>query len=293
MKKIKNAVVLTLSKNLTFSAGTLILNLEDIMKDVIEEYVVIHDGIREKDKLILSSLAKVRFIKYEKPEYFFKKIDPLIMNQFTKLVFAKFECLRLLEEYENIIMTDTDVVFYKNIEELLIKNNSGLKFLFGSSLVRSQFKESIDGYDMTLKGMGAGLIVFHDNLKAYNKLYDFCYGVLTEYGDKIKMPEQAVFDLMIQNYKLFPCELDAKVYCRLPKDQYADQNYKILHSAGQPKFWSGLDNEIWQKYYIEWIRLGGSHFDKKKYWINIIAPVSSRRRKLVQATYHKLLGFGK
>ena len=34
----------------------------------------------------------------------------------------------------------------------------------------------------------------------------------------------------------------------------------FLHAYGQPKFWNGLMNPLWQRFYEEWLNLGGSRF---------------------------------
>jgi len=288
LNKKKNAIVISLSENILFSAGTLIINCEEKMPGIVDEYVLIHEGIKESDKKVISGLAQVRFIYYDKPDCFFEKVDKLIINQFSRLVFAKFECLKLLNDYNNIIMTDTDVVIYEDISELFARKKSSLKFLFNDGSVLEQFKCSVDGYDMTKKGMSAGIIVFHDDLDKYEEMYDFCYRSLQDYGEYIKMPEQAIFDLMVQDFNVSPDHIDGRVYCRLPKDAGLDDDFKILHSAGQPKFWSGLKNKDWNRYYRTWLALGGSSFNKTKLLINIIVPVGSLRRKMIQKLYHYL-----
>lgn len=285
MKK-KNAVVMCVSKNIIFSAGVLILNLENVIPGIVDEYVIIHDGISKKNEKALKLIGKVRFIEYDKPEFFFEGIDPQLIHQFTRVVFSKFECLKLLNDYENILLTDTDVLVFDDISELFDGCKSGIKIMIGDELVQSQFINPVPGYKMEINGMCAGLMVFHDNLIGYESIYDWCYLTLMKHAKNIKMPEQAVFDLMIQDHKLQPSKIDPVVYCRLPSQGHLLDKAKILHTSGQPKFWTGYKSDEWEFYYKKWVSIGGERFNIKKMLINKCCPPGGFARKAFQRIYH-------
>jgi hypothetical protein len=59
--------------------------------------------------------------------------------------------------------------------------------------------------------------------------------------------------MLVQKFNLQYDELDMEMYCYHPKD--ATEKTKILHAYGQPKFWNGLDNEQWNRYYEEWKKM--------------------------------------
>ena len=113
------------------------------------------------------------------------------------MVFAKFECLKLLNEYETVIYTDYDVYITGNIFELENKSESGIKALISEGAVSNNFINKIDEYNMNEDSMLGGLIVFQDNLKDYNKLYDFCYNITLKYFYNLYFPEQVAFSLML------------------------------------------------------------------------------------------------
>ncbi len=261
MKK-NRAIVFTISKDLAFSVACVMMDIKKLCPAIADEIVILHDGISKKDQILLKSILPTRFIVYDFP--FDISLIPInILNYFTKMVFAKFECLKLLDEYKNVLLTDSDVVFQRDISELFEYCNSGFKILLGGNNVGSQFHYPIDEYDMNIECTASGIFVLQDHLKDYKKLYDFCYKSLLKYSDKVYLPEQAIFDIMIQEFDIDICPIDAKVYSAHPTDTIKAVNAKIIHAYGQPKFWNGIQNDQWNKNYQTWIEMGGSKYRKK------------------------------
>lgn len=92
-------------------------------------------------------------------------------------------------------------------------------------------------------------------------MYDFCYEALIKYHEKIYLPEQAIFDLMLQEFDIKICPIDEEVYSPHPTDKKLAPSAKIIHAYGQPKFWNGLNDERWDRNYKDWVRLGGSRYN--------------------------------
>lgn len=260
MKK-NRAIVFTVSKNLAFSVACVTMDIKKLSPNLADEIVVIHNGIKENDQRLLASILPTRFIHYSLP-IDKSLISDDILNYFTEMVFAKFECLRLLDEYKNVMLTDSDVVIQKDIAELFDYCESGFKILKDGENrnVSSQFKESIQGYDMNAGCTATGIFALQDHLKNYKKMYYFCYESLIKYHDKIYLPEQAIFDLMLQEFDIQICPIDAKIYSPHPTDIELAPHAKIIHAYGQPKFWNGLANEQWNQNYKKWIEMGGSRY---------------------------------
>lgn len=279
MKK-NRAIVFTVSKNLAFSVACVMMDIKKLSPNLADEIVVIHNGIQEKDQRLLTSILPTRFIHYKLP-IDKSLISDDILNYFTEMVFAKFECLRLLDEYKNVMLTDSDVVFQKDISELFDYCESGFKILkdnSSSQKVSIQFKESIQGYDMNAECTATGIFVLQDHLQNYKKMYDFCYESLIKYHDKIYLPEQAIFDIMLQEFDIQICPIDAKIYSPHPTDKELAPHAKIIHAYGQPKFWNGLENEQWNQNYKKWIDMGGSRYKKKSVFFKLF----SKLKRLVQ-----------
>jgi hypothetical protein len=130
----------------------------------------------------------------------------------------------------------------------------------GGNTVRGQLLEPVEGYDMDREGVSAGTFVFSDNLPRYQEMYTFCYSELDKYSHVTFMPEQAVFDFMVQAFDLSPEPLDPKIYTPHPTDTEHAPAAKIIHSYGQPKFWNGQHNAHWDTNYRAWLDMGGSKY---------------------------------
>ena len=270
MKK-NRAIVFTLSSDLAFAVACVMMDLKRISPNIADEVVIIHDGIREKDQSLLNSIYPCRFILYDFPIK-----DPSIFNQgtlnhFTKMVFAKFECLRLLDEYNSVMYLDNDIVIQKDISELFERCESGMKMMPSGMNVRVQLHEPIEGYDMNKDGICGSTFVFQDHLKGYMNMYNFCYESLARYAKSLFLGEQAIFDFMIQKFDLTFSPIDVKIYSPHPNDKELIDNAKIIHAYGQQKFWNGLSNEQWNRNYALWLKMGGSrHYKKNSIHIKII-----------------------
>ena len=289
---VKNALLIAVSENLIFSAGTTIINFESIMPKFIDTYYVYCDSISDNDLRIISNLANVKVKKYKIPDEYFSSVNKLVLNQFTKLVFAKLEAFRILKNYTNVIVTDTDIVLHRPIHELIVENSSGVKCLYSREQNRSQFFTLPPLYFKEKnKSISAGLMVL--NKLSYNELiYYDCLSFIKEYGGYLKYPEQAILEMIFEKYKIEPLELPFPYYCKLPSNESSDDLYAIEHSAGQPKFWSGINNSSWKKYYLLWLQYGGGAYSKVPLLKNLLLPIGSFRRKLAQRAYHFLLNFG-
>ncbi len=279
MKK-KRAIVFTVSQNLTFSIACVMMDLKRLSPDLADEIVIIHDGISEKDQNLLSMILPTRFIEYIFPVSL-SIIRKDTLYYFTKMVFAKFECLKLLDDYQNVLLLDYDIVVRKDISELFDYCESGFKTMLTGKSVGFQFHKPLAQYDMERNGISAATFLLQDHLKDYTKLYFFCYENLKKYSKVIYLPEQAILNIMIQEFSIEPCFIDAGIYAPHPNDDEA-ADAKIIHAYGQPKFWNGLENEQWNRNYQEWLSMGGTPYVKK----TILSKVYNRIKVSIQ-TYGK------
>lgn len=102
-----------------FAIATTIINFKKCYNGSDYEFVIFNDGnISQKDIDLIKSINKTKFIKYNFP--FEKEFsnNNLSVKHFTNMVFAKFECLNLLNEYKTVIFTDYDIVILDDISEL-------------------------------------------------------------------------------------------------------------------------------------------------------------------------------
>ena len=281
-QKKNNAIVFGLTADHIFAVACVMMDLKKISPGLISEVVIFHDGVSEKDQKILDSILPTRFIKYEFPLKSRKVLYAKSVQQFTKMVFTKFECLRLLSEYKNVMWLDYDMVIKDDLSELFSSCDSGIKMMPGGLPVRGQLHDAIDEYDMDAEGICACIFVFHDNLENYEEMYNSCYAKLEIYAELLYMPEQAIFDFMIQEFKLKPVPIEGQVYSPHPTDPVNAASAKIIHAYGQPKFWNGLHNDNWDAKYNTWLKMGGSRYRPPTLLDNILKRVKSLRRRTLQ-----------
>lgn len=258
--KKNRAIVFGLTSNHIFAVGCVMQDIKRLCPDIIDEVVIFHDGIDEKQKEILSNILRTRFIHYEFPVEQKNTLKSKATQYFTKMVFTKFECLRLLNDYRAVMWLDYDIVIQKDISELFDNPSVGLKVIPGGITVREQLLEAVPEYNMQVEGIVASTFVLFDSLPNYMDMFNFCYLKLNEYSNILYMPEQAIFDFMIQEFKLVPATLDGNLYTPHPTDQFNSHEAYIIHAYGQPKFWNGLYNANWENNYKHWRSLGGSKY---------------------------------
>ena len=261
------AVVLCGTSNMIFAIATTIINFKKCYKGSDYEFVIFSDGnISQKDIDLIKSINETKFIKYNFPLEKELSSKNLSVKHFTNMVFAKFECFKLLNEYKTVIFTDYDIVILDDISELEKETKEGIKAIINEKSIISNFTESIEEYDMEKDSMNGGLFVLQDKLKNYNDMYNFCYSITKKYYDKLFMPEQVAFSLMLQEFNINPEKLNPDIYCLIPNQHANFPKAKILHSYGFHKFWNGIkDNSfnLWNANYKEWIRMGGSKYKKR------------------------------
>lgn len=242
--------------------GTLALNIKDIVPDLADELIIFHDGISRKEQEIINGIFPTQFYKYQFPISFRQRRKNRSLRYFSQMVFCKYECFRLLEEYDRVIWTDYDVVILKNLRELLredtglqiVKDHSPLKRMFFQDRIGDRFQE----FDLETEGVSTPLFVLTKAIGDYRKYYEWCYQETIKYAEYLYLPEQAVISLLIQKFGLEHSDLSEKKYALHPRDY--DGQASIIHAYGRPKFWEGLSNERWEKYYKKWLELGGRKY---------------------------------
>jgi FkbM family methyltransferase len=282
-EKKGTAVVFCLTANMAFALGCVLLDLKKHSPNLADEVVVFHDGITAQDQNVLRTLFPTRFITYDFPV---KKVSPFqdfMLWHFTEMVFAKFECFRLLDEFRSVVYLDYDLVIRNDISELLSPCESGLKLLPSTMSVAEGLFYPISAFDMDAQSTLACVIVFHDNLANYRRLYDWCYEKTCEYASALKFPEQAIFDFMMQTFHITPTPLDPHIYCCHPQDTDNLGKAKIVHVWGQPKFWNGWHFPEWDETYTKWISMGGSAYvmDRESFLGKYAGKVQRRLKRYV------------
>ncbi len=263
--KKNRAIVFCGTKDISFAIASVMMDVVKYSRFTFDEFVIIHDGIGKKDKLKLSNIYQTRFIKYDFP------LDARLfhdgtLNYFTKMVYAKFEVFKLLNDYHQVIYTDYDIVLRDDISELLDEKISFKAMFSKEGIVKDQFHEPVKDYDMEKAGISAALMILHDSLPDYMNIYNWCYQKTKELASLLKYPEQGIFDLALQEFHIDTEVIESDPYCSHPLlTPHADEA-KILHAWGRTKFWNGLQNDQFDANYERWLAMGGSRFKQKPRW---------------------------
>lgn len=269
----KTCIVTGGTKNHFPAMAVLALNIADICPDIADELIIFHDGIPESEQKKVTSIFPTRFIEYKSPFNNCNNFSKTVSNYFTSFVFCKYECFKLLEEYECVIWTDYDVVILKDISEIKIKNKYYAKFTEGKTLA-SKFENKLffnhhnelKKIPLLEKSISTPLFVLYDTFPNYLKFYDKLIKTTIHFSDSLYLPEEAILSYLFIKNSIKYQKLDFDTYVTIPET--IKQNKKIMkiyHASGQPKFWNGLNFEKWNEYYNIWTKKFKGKSLSKKY----------------------------
>lgn len=248
-----------------------IMNISQTNSHLFDEIVVYHNGISNKDQRLINQIFKTRFIKYD---YKSKSSNDEVLSYFSSMVFCKYECFALLKEYDEVVWSDYDVVVLDKLDEFCDIENDNFNVLTCGDCLKTMFykeirNQEILNYDLNCEGVGTPLFALSKKLKDADKIYKWCYQKTLEWDQDIYLPEQCIFSVAVQHFDIPLKRYDFNEYACYPTKVKGGE--KIIHAAGQPKFWNGLDNEIWNLLYEKWLIMGGKKYNdfrkvlKRKY----------------------------
>lgn len=258
MMNKKKALVTGGTKKDVDAMAVLVLNIKETNADFIDEIVIFHDGIPQKTQKKINEIFPTKFVRYKCPISKFELYQNKSVRYFSPMIFCKYELLTLLNDYERVIWTDYDVVFLKSVNELQdISTDAGFIVNHDTKLKEMFFKEKLNLVDSNVILEGAcictPLVVLRDTIKNADELRNWCYKMTKKYIKAIYLPEQCIYTMLFQAFPISYMELDMDTYCLHPREK--KDWTKIIHAYGQPKFWSGLENEVWNKYYSKWLEI--------------------------------------
>lgn len=242
--------------------GTLAINIKEVIPNLADEMIIFHNGIKKKEQRIIQNIFPTSFYRYRFPIGFMNLRRNRSLRYFSQMIFCKYECFRLLEIYDKVIWTDYDVVILKDLRELA-ENESGLQIVEDEAALERMFlpnieKADLKEYDLTQKGVCTPIFVVTRKIGNYMELYQWCIDATLKFAEYIDLPEQCIISMMVQKYGLSYFDLKSQRYALHPREY--DGEASIIHAYGRPKFWEGLYNEQWMKYYEQWIAAGGSKY---------------------------------
>lgn len=273
----KRVIVTGGTKSDVAAMAVLAVNIKETNADLFDKLIIYHDGIKKKDRERIQSIFQTEFIPYRYPH---KSSNDVVMSYFSTMVFCKYECLRLLSEYDVVVWTDYDVTFEGSLSKVCEFTDTCMNVLEDTKSIRKMFYKKIDenkytGYDLSRRGISMSLFAICNRLPDYDRIYQWCYQKTIEYDADIYLPEQCVFSLALQEFHIEYTCMEWNQYSCHPKDAVGGET--VLHAVGQPKFWNGMDSEHWNRMYQEWLRIGGTPYsDTKKRFYAVLRLIKNR-----------------
>ena len=241
--------------------AVLALNIRETNGKWIDELVIFHDGIGEEDQKLVKKIFPARFEKYKCPIGKWKQIQNKSVRYFTSMVFCKYECFRLLNDYDVVTWSDYDIIIKEDISEI-VKGQEDINIVVNQDeklcnmFFKSIEKRDMSEYDMNGPCICTPLFVLKKGIQRYEEYYKWCYRMTDRFIKDLYLPEQCIMTMLVQKYKLPLGRIDRNIYAVHPKEDSSVA--KILHAYGAVKFWNGLSNEKWENYYQQWLAMGGS-----------------------------------
>ncbi len=270
MIKKKNAVMLADTRPAL--VGVVLMQLQQTNPGLFEEAVIYYtSNICNADKKKMQSIIPCRFIKYECPLPAEIQKKPRF-QLFSHLMFARYEMVRYLDEFETITWLDTDILIQGDISELiyaakqtgaaLIREDPQHKTAEKVDRMRTCFSKPIKGFRLDDYLYCSGTIVFSDKLQNMENFTEWCYKRTYEWADILDLPDQGVINAAIQNFHIQVTPISGKTYCCYPYMNRDCSQARIIHAWGLNKFWNdwyvNQNYNGWNKIYQAWIREGGS-----------------------------------
>lgn len=267
---------------MAFAIGTAIVNLARTQNRDVENIIIFHDGISLSDQSVITTFADVEFIEYEAAFLTAAAKRSRFIDHFSPMVFSKYECLKLLDRYSKVLWLDYDIHVLKDISELLQGPDTPFSSLPSGRPVSGSFTRPISGFNMEIAGMSSGTFVISRSIGDFTAIHQFCEEQTLQNARRLKMPEQAIFDLAFQEFGVEPSFIDPEKYALHPEKWNGDPYPSILHCYGRRKFWSGLEFRPWRSNYKIWLERGGSaappELSRPKRWLNRSRKVFNRHR---------------
>jgi lipopolysaccharide biosynthesis glycosyltransferase len=265
------AFLLAISENLAFAAGNVALSIYKYMRDEAYEVVIYHSGLKPSDRAAFLQIPTVRLIEFQFPDFFLSRmlealpVESRFRDSNHLMCFCHFEVFSLLSEYEIVVWLDADVSVQRNLKRIIDFRPFGIT-LDAPWDVQGNFTQPISGYRTDLPGHCTAVMVVDDSLPS-ERMHGWCYSKAIEYAHLFINPDQAIINLLFQEFELQPKLMPLEQWqCISWKDEAIIAN--IVHFGTARKVWNETNIcsafPEWYRVHLEWLAIGGSDFDQSR-----------------------------
>lgn len=248
-----------------FAVGTLVINLLQLHNPEKFCFHIFTDGTNSK---FVEAMVKLE-VSFEVHDYRPPFAERLLWGtrsiaQFSPMVLAKFEILKLLQNHKLAAWMDYDLVVQRAIPFELIGSSAAIAFVPSGHTVADALGLNPEDLspELSAEGMSAGFIVASGSMLKSSTFGDRLKSAFLNFRHTLKFPEQGCFDIAIHETGLSVLHLERSEFAAFPgtKDE---SEACILHSwGGRDKFWITAHNERWNENYRQWLSIGGNKYSK-------------------------------
>lgn len=271
MHKKEQAIVMGVTGNWSFAVANVLIGIKKYSFQLIDktDFIVLEQGLSEKDKELLNSIIPCLFIEYNFPRLDeLKKRHSDNYKRFTEMTYSRFECFNMLNEYKKVVWLDVDILVQDDISKIFsYGEKTGIAFCKEADNIDWLFndKTKVDKYDLNQPSVNAGVFVISDKLQNYKNITDWCYEKTIELCSYLFLVDQSILNIMFQEFNLEIEPIDSKFNCYLPyKSKKEIKNASIIHTCDYKKYWNYHNSKEWNDNNKEWVKMGGTRFTGKK-----------------------------
>jgi len=252
--KKKCAIVLGITDDYTFAACNVLVGLKKHCGIFWDDVIIYCDQLSAENEKVLQRIMPCMLCRVEDYDWVCQAKREIPDNRYSVATMFRYMCFDLLNEYQKVIWLDADILIQNDIVGLLdYADQSGYAATrsFEFTPVEANFTKWIDGYEMFTTVYNAGMLVLSDVLPQREKIRDWCVRKTVELGKFLRMPDQGILNLMLQEFRITPEKIDIFKYCCFPDWKIStDVNEAyIVHPYSAKKFWN--DTELNRKF-PEW-----------------------------------------
>ncbi len=245
MKK-KCAIVLGITDNFTYAACNVLVGLKKHCKPFWDDIIIYCDQLSKNNECTLQHIIPCTLYCVEDYDWVHLAKQNIPDNRYSVATMFRYMCFDLLCDYQKIIWLDADILIQNDISGLLSyadKTGYAATLSYEFTPVEANFTKWIDGYEMFTTMYNAGMLVLSDVLPQYTKMREWCVQKTTELGRFLRMPDQGILNLLLQEFHVIPEKIDIFKYCCFPDWKISTdvEEAYIVHPYSAKKFWNDVE----------------------------------------------------
>jgi lipopolysaccharide biosynthesis glycosyltransferase len=268
MDNLSANVCLTIDNNYVQHAAvtltSLFLNNDNIQFNVF----IIYSDISQENQVLLAFetskyKAKIEFLLIDKQKF----QNAVLSFHFTIAIYYRLLIAEILpKNISKVIYLDADLIFRARIDTLLNMDVWEYSHIAVENPRVSNETKLRLGLGMDSKYFNAGVLIINLDYWRTNEISKKCLLYLSEYKDKIKMGDQDVLNVVLENKWLqLPYTWNAQEAFfvksikhsdfHIAKDEHNEivENPKIIHYTGSNKPWFRENNHLFKSEYYKYL----------------------------------------